>query len=253
MNKLLFMNIQLADWWQSSNPGEDRRYPSTNTVGVDSQDHQAQPNSYRALVWWQIFPYCRTTGRTKPHSASGRECANSTIRKLLNYGRWRPAKVFPYRCTREKFCGPMNLRLMLVTSGDRRLGAVESRIPNCNPKFTIKTVKHPALRRLALEMLQQGGAPCYTTKIVKHWLCTSEVECFHDWPSSSPDVSPFKKPWAIVKNKLRGEDTSTMAEVVVVLRRAWSSISPSTLRILADSIQDRILEQRRLKGYSINK
>ncbi|KAK3895855.1 hypothetical protein Pcinc_000469 [Petrolisthes cinctipes] len=163
----------------------------------------------------------------------------------------------------------------------------------CNPKFTRKTVKHPASlmvwgefsyggsadliifpkgqtvtkvvylhlleNKLAecfaatgSEVLQQDGAPAHTAKVVKQWLYTSEVECISDWPSSSPDNSPIENLWAIVKQKLTGEDTSTLSKLEVALRRVWSSISPSTHRKLVDTIPDHLLEVKKRKGYPIN-
>lgn len=70
-----------------------------------------------------------------------------------------------------------------------------------------------------VEVLQQDGAPCHIVKGVKHWFCTSEVECIPDLPCSSPDVPPIENLWAFVIDKLRGEDTSTVAKLEVALTR----------------------------------
>lgn len=60
------------------------------------------------------------------------------------------------------------------------------------------------------EGLQQDGTPCHTAHTVKDWLAANEVECIPDWPANSPDISPIEDLWAIMKGRLRNEDTSTL-------------------------------------------
>lgn len=103
------------------------------------------------------------------------------------------------------------------------------------------------------EVLQQDGAPCHTAHIVKNWFSESEVEYIPDWPANSPDISPIENLWAIVKGKLRNEDTSTVTSLESALRRAWSSISMETVMKLADSVPGRLQEVRKRKGYPIDK
>lgn len=103
------------------------------------------------------------------------------------------------------------------------------------------------------EVLQQDGAPCHTAHVVKTWLRESEVEVIPDWPPNSPDISPIENLWAIVKGKLREEDTSTVDKLEAALHRAWLEIPPSTVQSLADSLPDRLLEVRKRKGHPINK
>ncbi|KAK3855125.1 hypothetical protein Pcinc_038449 [Petrolisthes cinctipes] len=86
------------------------------------------------------------------------------------------------------------------------------------------------------EVLQQYVAPCHTAHIVKKWLSESEVEHIPVWPANSPDISPIENLWAIVKGKLRNEDTSTVTSLESALRRAWSSISMETVIKLIDSV-----------------
>jgi len=103
------------------------------------------------------------------------------------------------------------------------------------------------------EVLQQDGAPCHTAQLVKHWLRDSEVEVIPDWPPNSPDISPIENLWAIIKTKIREEDTSSLEKLEAALRRAWSAVPPSTLQKLADSLPDRLVDVRKRKGQPINK
>ena len=101
------------------------------------------------------------------------------------------------------------------------------------------------------EVLQQDGAPCHTAQLVKHWLRDSEVEVIPDWPPNSPDISPIENLWAIIKTKIREEDTSSLEKLEAALRRAWSAVPPSTLQKLADSLPDRLADVRKRKGQPL--
>lgn len=103
------------------------------------------------------------------------------------------------------------------------------------------------------EILQQDGAPCHTAKIVKDWFHQCEISFIPDWPAQSPDISPIENLWAIVKAKLREEDTSTIPKLEVALRKVWSEIPPSTAENLADSVPGRLKLVQKRRGFPINK
>ena len=89
-------------------------------------------------------------------------------------------------------------------------------------------------------ILQQDGAPCHTAKVIKGWLSDCGIPFIEDWPGNSPDLSPIENLWAIIKAKLRDQDTSSIEKLEATLKATWASLDPQHLRNLADSVPRRL-------------
>lgn len=102
------------------------------------------------------------------------------------------------------------------------------------------------------EVFQQDGAPCHTAKSVKQWLCDCEVDFIKDWPSNSPDLSPIENLWAIMKRRLQGKDTSTLAKLEAAIKEEWLNLDDTILQNLANSVPSRLKECIKRKGKPID-
>ncbi|XP_068225449.1 uncharacterized protein [Palaemon carinicauda] len=100
------------------------------------------------------------------------------------------------------------------------------------------------------EILQQHGAPCHTAKIIKQGLGDCKVEYIKDWPGNSPDLSPIKNLWPIIKENLRNKDISTVPKPKLeeALKECWAALNPQICRNLIDSIPKRVSEVIKRKG-----
>ena len=103
------------------------------------------------------------------------------------------------------------------------------------------------------EVFQQDGAPCHTSRASITWLANSGVDFIPDWPGQSPDISPIETLWAIMKARLRREDTSTIAKLEVAIRKVWAEIPLETCQRLANSVPQRLRKVIKAKGFPIAK
>lgn len=94
------------------------------------------------------------------------------------------------------------------------------------------------------------GAPCHTAKLVTAWLTDAYVPYFNDWPGQSPDINPIENLWAIIKQKLRGMDTSTLPKLKSSIQDVWDNIPKNILENLAMSVPKRLKECIKKNGGS---
>lgn len=97
-------------------------------------------------------------------------------------------------------------------------------------------------------IFMHDGAPCHRAKIVKEWLEACEVEYFYDWPGNSPDLNPLENLWSIMKQKLRGRDTSSIPKLKDAILDIWQGFSPEMLHSLAISVPHRLQVCHKAKG-----
>ena len=102
--------------------------------------------------------------------------------------------------------------------------------------------------RSASSVLMQDGAPCHTARSVIDWLGDCGVSFINDWPGSSPDFNPIENLWAIIKARLRGRDTSTLAKLQAAIQEVWDSFEPALLQNLVESVPRRLRECLKRKG-----
>ena len=73
-------------------------------------------------------------------------------------------------------------------------------------------------------IFQQDGASCHTANIVKSWFEFVNIEYIQDWPGNSPDLNPIENLWAIMKEELRGRDTSSLPKLEKEIQDVWANI-----------------------------
>lgn len=98
--------------------------------------------------------------------------------------------------------------------------------------------------------LLQDGAPCHSARLVKTWLQQQGVQLIGPWPGSSPDLNVIENCWGILKKKISSHRPSSIADLEVKIRGAWTSISPDYCQKLVSSMPARIKSVLKAKGHS---
>lgn len=115
----------------------------------------------------------------------------------------------------------------------------EAYIPCCfDPEYL-------AMSRTEKYEFQQDGARCHTSKKSLEWLRKKlpkniELVGKDDWPSSSPDLSPIERLWAILQDKVVEERAYTQEKLIKVVEEWWWKIPQSTIQKLYDSMPTRL-------------
>lgn len=89
-------------------------------------------------------------------------------------------------------------------------------------------------------LFMQDGVPCHTAKLIKNWFDFVQVDYIRDWPGNSPDLNPIENLWALMKNKLRDRDTSSIPKLEAAIQDIWNNIHPQWLQHLAESVPRRL-------------
>ena len=85
-------------------------------------------------------------------------------------------------------------------------------------------------------LFQQDGARAHTSKATIAWLDTNIRHYIppDDWPPNLPDLSPIENVWSIMATTIYADPEPQSPQALKQrLRKAWTSISPSTLNILS--------------------
>ena len=56
-------------------------------------------------------------------------------------------------------------------------------------------------------------APCHTSKKVTKFFADNDIRVL-EWPGNSPDLNPIENLWAIIKQRLRGKDCTTIEKLI---------------------------------------
>jgi len=92
-------------------------------------------------------------------------------------------------------------------------------------------------------MFQQDGARAHTAKATIAWLDTNIKHYIppEDWPPNSLDLSPIENVWGIMATAVYADpEPQSLQALKHRLRKAWKSISLSTLQNLIGSMRNRL-------------
>jgi len=92
-------------------------------------------------------------------------------------------------------------------------------------------------------MFQQDGARAHTSKATIAWLDTNIKHYIlpEDWPPNSLDLSPIENVWSIMATAVYADpEPQSLQALKHRLRKAWKSISLSTLQNLIGSMPNRL-------------
>lgn len=109
----------------------------------------------------------------------------------------------------------------------------------------------PLSRRRKL-IFMQDNAPSHSAKATKTFLSSLSIkgDSLMDWPACSPDLNPIENYWSILKQQIyaRGRQFSSKVELWEAVKDAAASVSPSQIRKLTQSTNDRLFEVIRREG-----
>ncbi|KAK4290146.1 hypothetical protein Pmani_002538 [Petrolisthes manimaculis] len=83
------------------------------------------------------------------------------------------------------------------------------------------------------------GAPPHKCKNVNQWLRENNIPEI-EWPGNSPDLNPIENVWSLMKNELKGKDTSTVIHLKETVLQLWRGIDSSYFEKIASSMPRRI-------------
>jgi len=92
-------------------------------------------------------------------------------------------------------------------------------------------------------MFQQDGTRAHTSKATIAWLDTNIKHYIppEDWPPNPPDLSPTENVWSIMATAVYADpEPQSLQALKHLLRKAWKSISLSTLQNLIGSMPNRL-------------
>ena len=148
-----------------------------------------------------------------------------------------------------------------------------------DPKFTVKSVKHPRsvmvwgafsgnLGRAGLYFLpkntpmrgsidvlkdhlltfwkihqcdyfMQDGAPAHRSKIVTKFLEDNNIRVL-EWLGNSPDLNPIENAWNFLKNKIQEKRPNNINDLQQELKKLWVTLDSTYFASLADSMPKRL-------------
>ena len=73
-----------------------------------------------------------------------------------------------------------------------------------------------------------------------NYLDSINISYIKPWPGNYPDLNPIEHVWAEMKRLLQGRDTSSIPKLEAEIRNIWQNLDRDYLKILIDSVPDRL-------------
>ena len=73
--------------------------------------------------------------------------------------------------------------------------------------------------RLGSSVFQHDGAPCHRTAVVTRWLADDDIEVLGLWPGSSPDLNPIENFSTVMKQKVRGLNSTSEKSLTEAIKK----------------------------------
>ena len=73
-----------------------------------------------------------------------------------------------------------------------------------------------------------------------NYLDIINISYIKPWPGNYPDLNPIEHVWAEMKRLLQGRDTSSIPKLEAEIRNIWQNLDRDYLKILIDSVPDRL-------------
>jgi len=109
----------------------------------------------------------------------------------------------------------------------------------------------PFLQRPAGQgvQLQQGNAPMHVSRSTKAFFQQHQINVM-DWPACSPDANPIEILWGLLVRKIYANNRTydTVASLKAAILQAWNCLDAQLLKILANSLPNRIFAITKTNG-----
>ena len=106
-------------------------------------------------------------------------------------------------------------------------------------------------QKLGLEnsfVFQHDNDPKHTPGVVKDWLKQKKIETLN-WSPFSPDMNPSEHSWAELERRMKKYHPTNKEELKEILLKEWNNIGTDVIEKLVDSVQNRLYECVRIRGY----
>ena len=97
-------------------------------------------------------------------------------------------------------------------------------------------------------LLMHDNDSKHRSQIVLDWIHSNKIETL-PWPPHSPDLNPIEHVWALMKCELQKTPAKNLKELKDKIVEISDSIDEKTTTPLVNSVQDRLNECIKKKGY----
>ncbi|XP_066965593.1 uncharacterized protein [Macrobrachium rosenbergii] len=109
------------------------------------------------------------------------------------------------------------------------------------PKETVTKESYLLLNEHLEEAFEKTKTEIFQhLQVSEGWLSDCGINFMEDWPGKSPDLNPIENLWAMLKQKIKSVDTSTIELLTAALHTTWEEVAADRLQNLADSIPERL-------------
>lgn len=139
----------------------------------------------------------------------------------------------------------------MAASGVGNLQFIESTMDKRAYLDILKTNLKQSAAKLGLGnsyLFQQDNDPKHTADIVKLWLLYNVPKQLRT-PPQSPDLNPIEHLWDLLERKIRQHAITSKTMLKEVLQAEWEKISREETMKLVHSMQKRLAEVLKRKGY----
>ena len=98
----------------------------------------------------------------------------------------------------------------------------------------------------------QDGAPCHTSRAVKEWFRTEDIQLISPWPGNSPDLNVIENAWTKLKAKVSEYNPASIPSLIAAIKTVWcTEISNEYCIQLAHSMPERIRLRLKIRGKHV--
>lgn len=138
-------------------------------------------------------------------------------------------------------------------NGVGTLTEIEGNIDSNKYISTIDTYLWPVVARHfpgGRFIFQEDNAPCHTSKASNKWKEDNQIETL-DWPSQSPDLNIIENVWRKLKVEIEKKvsDIKDRQTLIRVVKEIWTSLTPTYIESLYNTIPARISAVVKAKGH----
>lgn len=101
-------------------------------------------------------------------------------------------------------------------------------------------------------IIQQDGAPCHNSKMVKDWCRQNNFEILAKWPGNSPDLNVIENCWKTLKYRVAEMNPTSVDDLREKIKIAWTQyITPEYCATLVSSMPRRLRAVLQARGQHV--